>query len=98
MELNALIICLKFRKVPGRDSITIEHIIHGGKSLMTCLANINNAIVSCDKIPLLWERGIIVPLYKGGSKPIRHVTVIDPLTYCPAFLKFLKKKYSVPHF
>lgn len=32
-ELNAIISCLKLRKAPGNDSITNEHIVHGGNHL-----------------------------------------------------------------
>jgi hypothetical protein len=39
-ELTTIINNLKLRKAPGHDSITNEHIIHGGKSLALCLLNI----------------------------------------------------------
>lgn len=32
-ELNSIIGCLKLRKAPGYDSITNEHIVHGGNHL-----------------------------------------------------------------
>lgn len=51
-ELNTITNTRKRRKAPGHDSVTNEHIIHGGKSLVTCLVKMYNSIVSYGKIPL----------------------------------------------
>jgi hypothetical protein len=50
-EINIITNSLKFCKAPGHDSITNEHIIHGGRPLLLCVENVYNAIVLCGKIP-----------------------------------------------
>lgn len=90
-ELNAIISCLKLRKAPGYDSITNEHIVHGGKSLVRCLVNLYNAIVSWGKIPLQWKQGLIVPLYKGGSKPKNVCDSYRPVALLPCLFKIFEK-------
>jgi hypothetical protein len=67
-ELTTIIDSLKLRKAPGHDSITNEHIIHGGKNLALCLLNIFNTVIACGSILREWKQGLIVPLYKGGDK------------------------------
>lgn len=89
--LNAIISCLKLRKTPGYDSITNEHIVHGGKSLVRCLVNLYNAIVSLGKIPLQWKQGLIVPLYKGGSKPKNVCDSYRPVALLPCLFKIFEK-------
>ena len=68
-EITTTITSLKRRKAPGDDSITNEHLIHGGKQLKTGLLKLFNAIVNCCYGYDYWKRGLIVPLYKGRNKP-----------------------------
>lgn len=96
-ELNTIINSLKRRKEPGHDSVTNEHIIHGGKSLVTCLVKMYNSIVSYSKTPLLWKQGLIVPLYKGGSKPKNKCDSHRPVALLPSLFKIFEKNYYVPH-
>ena len=83
-EITTAITSLNQRKAPDDDSITNEHIIHGGKQLKTGLLKLFNAIVDCCYIPDYWNRGLIVPLHKGGNKPK------DPLQTCSFTVLFLQ--------
>lgn len=51
IEIISAIKTLMLRKAPGYDLITNEHIIHGGKTLVSCLLKLFTAIVVRDYIP-----------------------------------------------
>ena len=59
---------LKYRKDPGPDYITNEHIIHGGKTIVKWMCYIFNMMHTSEYVPFLYRHGIIVPLYKGNNK------------------------------
>ena len=84
-EITTAITSLKRRKAPGDDSITNEHIIHGGKQLKNHLLKLFNAIVDCCYIPDYWKRGLIVPLHKGGNKPKDSCNSYRPVAFFKLF-------------
>ena len=72
---------LKKRKAPGIDKVQKEHIIYGGRTLIQCLSNLYSAMLTYKYIPSTWKTGIIIPIYKGGSK-----SKVDPKSYRAIFL------------
>lgn len=50
-----------------------------------------NSIVSYGKIPFQWKQGLIVPLYKGGSKPKNKCDSYRPVALLPSLFKIFEK-------
>lgn len=82
---------LKLRKAPGDDSVTNEHIIHGGASLIACILKLFNATVQYNYIPRCWKRGLIVPLHKGGNKSKDSCNNYRPIALLPCLFKLFEK-------
>ena len=60
---------LKKGKAPGVDGITSEMLRFGGDSVLEWLTRVCKVCVTDGVVPKEWQRGIIVPLYKGkGDK------------------------------
>ena len=58
----------KLNKSPGIDSITNELLKNGGDSLTTSIYNLFQRLVQLENIPHEWNKGIIIPIHKKGSK------------------------------
>ena len=58
----------KNNKAPGLDGITNELIKNGGHGLVQSLYSIFTAFRDFEQIPDEWNKGIIIPIHKKGSK------------------------------
>ncbi|VDI17291.1 Hypothetical predicted protein [Mytilus galloprovincialis] len=67
-EVTELIGQLKYRKAAGHDRVQNEHLRHGGISVVKCVTAIFNIIVKQGRIPQNWKLGLLVPIFKGGTK------------------------------
>lgn len=85
---------LKRRKAPGVDAITNEHILHSGNLIVECLYKLYNAVINIGHIPSQWKRGLVVPIYKGGSKPKSSCNRYRPVALLPCLLKIFEKILS----
>ena len=59
---------MKNHKAPGEDLITAELIKYGGNTLHTQIHMLIGQIWDEEKIPTEWNRAIITPIHKKGSK------------------------------
>ena len=82
---------LKRRKAPGDDGITNEHIIFEEKDVVSILTKVFNSLIKCGRIPALWKRGLIVPLYKGSGKPKNSCNSYRPVALLPCMFKIFEK-------
>ena len=58
---------LQSGKVVGPYGIPNEFLKYGGDIMISSLADRFIAVTDLETIPLDWQRGIIVPIYKSGS-------------------------------
>ena len=93
-DVREAIKSLKYRKAPGWDNITNEHIIYGGSLLVSTLATIFTVVLSSGYIPTAWKRGVIIPLYKGNNKPRTNPDNYRAITLLPALYKLYEKILS----
>lgn len=82
---------LKKRKSPGIDCVQNEHIIYGGRKLHDCLSKLFTSIMTLQYIPQAWKTGIIVPLYKGGSKSKSDPDSYRAISLLPVMYKLFEK-------
>lgn len=66
-EVEQCIKSLKFRKAPGWDHITSEHIKYGGQVLINALSHLYNGMVRLVHIPKHQKVGVIVAIPKGDK-------------------------------
>ena len=58
---------LQSGKAVGPDGIPNEFLKYGGDIMISSFADLFTAVTDLETIPLDWQRGIIVPIYKSGS-------------------------------
>jgi hypothetical protein len=58
---------LQSGKVEGPYGIPNEFLKYGGDIMISSLADLFIAVTELESIPLDWQKGIIVPIYKSGS-------------------------------
>ncbi len=90
-EIDTAVKSLKLNKSPGVDRINNEHLRYAGRSLLMLLTKLFNAIFSVGYIPKTWKKGLIVPIYKGGSKPTYKCESYRPIALLCAFYKLFEK-------
>ena len=66
-EIEKAISRLHLKKACGDDSITIEHIVCGGKNLKVALMLVFNHVVNFEYVPTNFRVGIQIPLYTGKN-------------------------------
>jgi exonuclease III len=74
LEVKKAIHGLKSKKAPGYDMIMGEMVKAGKETLTPCLTKLFNSILSSKQYPQEWNRGIITPIHKKGSR-------VDPNNY-----------------
>ena len=67
---------LHSNKAPGHDSITAEHLKHGGRAVCLVICELFNECVRAEYIPYNFRQGIQIPLYKG-----KNTCPLDPDNY-----------------
>ena len=67
-EVLDIIKQLKRRKAAGYDKIQHEHLLHGGSVVVKNLTALFNKIIRVGRIPNDWKFGLLVPIFKGGTK------------------------------
>ena len=67
-EISDAICSLKNGKASGFDSILNEMLKTGHSFLLCSLHKLFNTVLSSGKFPTEWAKGIIVPIFKSGSK------------------------------
>ncbi|CAG2250536.1 unnamed protein product [Mytilus edulis] len=68
-DVSSAIKQLKRRKACGNDMIQNEHLIYGGPKVAECLSIFLNIVIEKQQVPSYWQKGLVVPLFKGGDKP-----------------------------
>ena len=58
---------LKGGKLPGVDGITRKMLKCGSEYFLEWLRRVGNVCIAEEKVPNVWMRAIIVPIYKGKS-------------------------------
>jgi hypothetical protein len=75
-------------KAPGTDGIVSEVLKNGGPKMEECLYVLCGRVFWQGGVPMDWLRGVVVPLYKDGSKK-------EPLNYRPVtLLSIVGKVYT----
>lgn len=67
-EISDAISTLKNNKASSFDLILNEMLKYGQSSIIKGLHKLFNLILSMGKFPLIWTNGIIVPIFKNGTK------------------------------
>ncbi|CAG2214780.1 unnamed protein product [Mytilus edulis] len=80
-DVSSIIKQLKRRKACGNDMIQNEHLIYGGPKVSECLSIFLNIVVEKQQVPSDWQKGLVVPLFKGGDK-----SKLSPDSYRPVCL------------
>ena len=75
-EIVKCISKLLFKKAPGHDGITAEHLRYGGLSLCRFIHSLFKAMIRAEYAPSNFRKGIQVPLYKG-----KNTCPLDPDNY-----------------
>lgn len=83
-ELKEAINELKNGKAPGSDRITTEMIKYMGESGTQLCLKVLNTVWQEEKIPIEWEMGLIMPIFKKGDNRncnnYRGITLLSTLT------------------
>ncbi|VDI49007.1 Hypothetical predicted protein [Mytilus galloprovincialis] len=66
-DVSSVIKQLKRRKACGNDMIQNEHLIYGGPKVSECLSIFLNIVVEKQQVPSDWQKGLVVPLFKGAD-------------------------------
>ncbi|CAC5390339.1 unnamed protein product [Mytilus coruscus] len=67
-EVSEQLRSLKCGKAPGPDYLCNEHLLYGGKAILTYVCKLYDIILKTEYIPLCFRHGIIITLYKGNNK------------------------------
>ena len=59
---------MKKGKAVGEDDIPSEFLTEGGEEVLEWITEIFNKVLTEEKIPSAWKKGIVTALYKGGRK------------------------------
>ena len=59
---------MKKGKAVGVDDIPSEFLTEGGEEVLEWIREIFNKVLTEEKIPSAWEKGVVTALYKGGRK------------------------------
>ena len=81
---------MKIKKSAGEDGFTAEHLKYGGNCIIVWLAEILNAIVDSEQIPVCLKLGITIPIYKGGGKDPLNVNSYRGITINSVISKVLE--------
>ncbi|CAC5378926.1 unnamed protein product [Mytilus coruscus] len=66
-EVSEQLCSLKCGKVPGPDYLCNEHLLYGGKAILTYVFKLYDIILKTEYLPLCFRHGIIITLYKGNN-------------------------------
>jgi hypothetical protein len=95
-ELDQVLQKAKNRKSPGLDNINVELFKYGGQKLRETLLHLFNNIWKQRTTPSDWEEGLIINIYKKGSRNVcnnnRGITLLS--TASKLFANILKNKVN----
>ena len=93
-EISDAISSLKNNKASSFDSILNEMLKCGQTFILNILCKLFNTILSSGKFPKSWSNGIIVPIFKNGSKnePANYGGLTIGSNVCKLFTKILNKR------
>ena len=90
-EVQRAVKRLQKGKAVGVDGLMNEVFKYGGEVMLDSLCKLFNFVFRSEKFPLSWARGLIVPLFKGGSEEAKY----DPGKYRNiTLLSVLGKTYT----
>jgi hypothetical protein len=91
-ELNLALTRSKNRKSPGLYNLIMELFKYGGDTMKDTLLSLFNDVWERHQIPEDWETGLVINIYKKGSKPdcknYRCITLL--LTASKIFANIIK--------
>ncbi|VDI24480.1 Hypothetical predicted protein [Mytilus galloprovincialis] len=90
-DVSSVIKQLKRRKACGNDMIQNEHLIYGGPKVSECLSIFLNIVVEKQQVPSDWQKGLVVPLFKGGDKSKLSPDSYRPVCLLSSVLKLFEK-------
>ena len=90
-EIKVAIKSLKRRKAPGHDTITNEHVIHGGQRLIRVICKLFCAIQKNENVPKCWRKSLIIPIHKGGGKSKTDPDNYRAISLLPIFYKLYEQ-------
>ena len=65
IEIEKCILDMKFKKAPGIDGITAEHVKYGGKKLQDIILYLMNCMLRLEVMPDELKKGLLVPIPKA---------------------------------
>ena len=89
-EVSHAVKSLKRNKSFGSDSISNEHLIHGGNYLCLCLTHLFNLFMSYEHIPADAKHGIIKTIPKPGKKCYSQRQSYRGITLLPSIYKLFE--------
>ncbi len=81
---------LKWKKAPGWDEISTEHLRHGGSQFLKLVTVLFNKVRLEHYFPVNFRRGVRIPLYKGSGKKKEDRTSYRGITLLSIFSKWLE--------
>ena len=89
-EVISAVTKMKIKKSAGEDGLAAEHLKYGGNCIIVWLAEILNAIVDSEQIPVCLKLGKTIPIYKGGGKDPLNVNSYRGITINSVISKVLE--------
>ena len=90
-ELDDAVCQLSKNKACGDDEIYNEHIHFSGRNFRKLLVDLYNAMLLKSYIPISMKVGIIIPLYKGGTKRKDNPDSYRAITLTSCVLKLFER-------
>lgn len=78
-------------KACGEDGIFYEHLMFGGYHLYEILAKLFSAMIKLSYVPTEMKKGVIITLFKGGSKRKDNPDNYRAITLSSVLLKLLER-------
>nr|XP_054766964.1 uncharacterized protein LOC129274137 [Lytechinus pictus] len=89
-DLDTAIRKLKLHKAPGLDNITSEHLVHSGPIFRRLLLLLLQNSTKLAHLPASLKEAVIIPLHKGGSKPVSEPSSYRGISLSPTLSKLLE--------
>ena len=89
-EITKALKALNLHKAPGIDGVTKKHLVNAGKAVVDILYILYKWIMQISYVPVIFRRGVQIPLYKGKNTSTLNTDNFRGITLLSVFNKILE--------